>query len=118
MTTIYILECFSDKFLLLISFAAIKEVFGAGKEKPFITANKSQIGHSLGAIGGIEAISAVLSIYDNKVPPILNLEKIDPECQGLNYVVGQTKEAEIVTALSNSFGFGGTNATLVFRKYP
>jgi len=98
--------------------AAIKEVFGAGKEKPFITANKSQLGHSLGAIGGIEAISTVLSIYENKVPPILNLEQIDPECQGLNYVVGQTKETEIVTAVSNSFGFGGTNATLVFRKYP
>ena len=97
---------------------AIKEVFGAGKEKPFITANKSQLGHSLGAIGGIEAISTVLSIYENKVPPILNLEQIDPECQGLNYVVGQTQKTEIVTAVSNSFGFGGTNATLVFRKYP
>ena len=59
----------------------------------------------------------VLSIYNNKVPPILNLEQIDPECQGLNYVIGQTKEAKIDTALSNSFGFGGTNATLIFRKY-
>jgi 3-oxoacyl-(acyl-carrier-protein) synthase len=47
----------------------------------------------------------------------LNLEQIDPECQGLNYVIGQTKEAKIVTALSNSFGFGGTNATLIFRNY-
>jgi 3-oxoacyl-[acyl-carrier-protein] synthase II len=96
---------------------AIKEVFGSDKERPFITANKSQLGHSLGAIGGIEAISTVLSVYDNKVPPILNLEQIDPECQGLNYVRGETKQATIDTALSNSFGFGGTNATLIFRKY-
>jgi 3-oxoacyl-[acyl-carrier-protein] synthase II len=96
---------------------AIKEVFGSDKERPFITANKSQLGHSLGAIGGIEAISTVLSVYNNKVPPILNLEQIDPGCQGLNYVYGEAKQAKIDTALSNSFGFGGTNATLIFRKY-
>ncbi|MBW2644427.1 MAG: beta-ketoacyl-[acyl-carrier-protein] synthase II, partial [Deltaproteobacteria bacterium] len=96
---------------------AIMEVFGSDREKPFITANKSQLGHALGAIGGIEAISSVLSIHDSKVPPILNLEQIDPGCQGLNYVRGETKQAEINTALSNSFGFGGTNATLIFRKY-
>ncbi|MGD8449772.1 MAG: beta-ketoacyl-[acyl-carrier-protein] synthase II, partial [Desulfobacterales bacterium] len=96
---------------------AIKEVFGSDRERPFITANKSQIGHSLGAIGGIEAILSVLSICDNKVPPILNLEQIDPECRGLNYVYGATKEAKIDTVLCNSFGFGGTNATLIFRKY-
>ena len=96
---------------------AIKKVFGSDGERPFITANKSQLGHSLGAIGGIEAISTVLSVYNNKVPPILNMEKIDPGCQGLNYVRGETKQAKIDTALSNSFGFGGTNATLIFRKY-
>ncbi len=96
---------------------AIKEVFGSDRERPFITANKSQLGHALGAIGGIEAISSVLSVYDNKVPPILNLEQIDPECQGLNYVHGEAKQTKIDTALSNSFGFGGTNATLIFRKY-
>ncbi len=96
---------------------AIMEVFGAGRERPFITANKSQIGHSLGAIGGIEAILSVLSIFDDKVPPILNLEQIDPECQGLNYVHGETKEVKIDTVLCNSFGFGGTNASLIFRKF-
>ena len=96
---------------------AVKEVFGADRERPLITANKSQLGHSLGAIGGIEAISSVLSIYDTKVPPILNLEQVDQECQGLNYVREQSKETKINVALSNSFGFGGTNATLIFRKY-
>jgi 3-oxoacyl-[acyl-carrier-protein] synthase II len=96
---------------------ALKEVFGVGKERPFITANKSQLGHSLGAIGGIEAISSVLSIYNNQIPLILNLEQIDPECEGLNYVMGQSKAVDVNIALSNSFGFGGTNATLIFRKY-
>ena len=96
---------------------AIKEVFGTNQEKPMITANKSQLGHALGAIGGIEAISSVLSLYYNKVPPILNLEKVDPECEGLNYVKEQTVQTNIDIALSNSFGFGGTNATLIFRKY-
>jgi 3-oxoacyl-[acyl-carrier-protein] synthase II len=96
---------------------AIMEVFGVNKDKPLITANKSQLGHSLGAVGGIEAISCVLSICNNQVPPILNLEQVDEECQGLNYVRGQAKQAEIDVALSNSFGFGGTNATLIFRKY-
>jgi 3-oxoacyl-[acyl-carrier-protein] synthase II len=96
---------------------ALKEVFGVGKERPFITANKSQLGHSLGAIGGIEAISSVLSIYNNQIPLILNLEQIDPECEGLNYVMGQSKAVDVNIALSNSFGFGGTNATLIFRRY-
>ena len=74
---------------------AILEVFGVDKDKPLITANKSQLGHSLGAVGGIEAISCVLSICNNQVPPILNLEQVDEECQGLNYVRGKTKQAEI-----------------------
>jgi 3-oxoacyl-[acyl-carrier-protein] synthase II len=96
---------------------AIKRVFGAGKERPYITANKSQLGHSLGAVGGIEAISSVLSVYDNKIPPILNLEQVDPECEGLNYIRGRAKAVDVNVVLSNSFGFGGTNATLIFRKY-
>jgi 3-oxoacyl-[acyl-carrier-protein] synthase II len=96
---------------------AIKKVFGEGKERPYITANKSQLGHSLGAVGGIEAISSVLSVHDDKIPPILNLEQIDPECEGLSYVRGQSKAVDINVVVSNSFGFGGTNATLVFRKY-
>jgi 3-oxoacyl-[acyl-carrier-protein] synthase II len=96
---------------------ALREVFGSGKERPYITANKSQLGHSLGAVGGIETVSSILSIYHNQIPPILNLEEVDQECEGLNYVMGQTKAVDVNVVLSNSFGFGGTNATLIFRKY-
>lgn len=96
---------------------AIMEVFGKDKEKPLITANKSQLGHSLGAIGGIETISSILSICHQQAPPILNLDQIDPACLGLNYIRGQAQKAQINTVLSNSFGFGGTNATLIFREY-
>jgi len=96
---------------------AIKAVFGTGGEKPFITANKSQIGHSLGAVGAIEAATSVLSIRDNIIPPILNLEEIDEECKGLNYVTAKALEAQVDVAMTNSFGFGGTNATLIFKRY-
>lgn len=96
---------------------ALKEVFGVGNEKPFVTANKSQLGHSLGAVGAIEAALCVLSIRDNIVPPILNLDSIDEECKGLHYVSGQARKAQIDIVLTNSFGFGGTNATLIFTRY-
>jgi len=96
---------------------AIIEVFGSDQERPFITANKSQVGHSLGAIGAIEAVLSVLSIRDNIVPPILNLDNLDEECKGLNYAGTKAYEAQIDVVLSNSFGFGGTNATLIFKRY-
>ena len=96
---------------------AIKEIFGADKEKPLITASKSQLGHSLGTIGAIEAALCVLSIRDNVVPPILNLDQTDEECKGLNYVTGQAQKAQIDVVMTNSFGFGGTNATLIFRRF-
>ncbi|MFC1828560.1 beta-ketoacyl-ACP synthase II [Thermodesulfobacteriota bacterium] len=96
---------------------AIKTVFGTGREKPLITASKSQLGHSLGAVGAMEAVLCVLSIRDSIVPPVLNLEKIDEQCKGLNYVRGKSKKADINVVLSNSFGFGGTNASLIFRKH-
>jgi 3-oxoacyl-[acyl-carrier-protein] synthase II len=96
---------------------AMKEVFGSGGEKPFITATKSQIGHSLGAVGAIEAAFCVLSIRDNTIPPILNLEEIDEDCKGLNYVTVKALKAQVDVALTNSFGFGGTNATLIFRRF-
>ena len=97
--------------------AAILEIFGSGGDRPLITANKSQLGHALGGIGGIEAVSSVLSIYNQRVPPILNLDNIDPGCSGLSFVRDHSKPARIDTVLSNSFGFGGTNATLIFRKF-
>ena len=95
---------------------AIMEVFGRSSSGPIITANKSQIGHSLGAAGAIEAVLTVLSMEHSKVPSILNLESPSEDCGGLNYVTNQSKVSDINIAISNSFGFGGTNACLVFRK--
>jgi 3-oxoacyl-[acyl-carrier-protein] synthase II len=96
---------------------AITKVFGCNNGKPLITANKSQIGHALGAAGGIEAVLTVLSVSNDTVPPTLNLEDIADGCRGLNYVSGQPREQEINVAISNSFGFGGTNACLAFKKH-
>jgi len=95
---------------------AIMEVFGQGSNGPLVTANKSQIGHSLGAAGAIEAVLTVLSIRNSIVPPISNLEHPSEECKGLNYVRGQSTLSPINSAISNSFGFGGTNACLILRK--
>lgn len=96
---------------------AISKVFGSNNGRPVITANKSQIGHALGAAGAIEAVLTVLSISDNIVPPILNLEQPIEEYVDLNYVRGKAKSMEVNVAISNSFGFGGTNACLTFRKF-
>ena len=96
---------------------AVSAIFGVDRARPLITANKSQLGHSLGAIGAIEAALCVLSIRDQIVPPILNLEQIDEECRGLNYVRHQAQAAKIDVVSTNSFGFGGTNASLIFRRF-
>ena len=96
---------------------AINKLFGHNNGRPVITANKSQIGHALGAAGAIEAALTVLSISDDIVPPILNLDHPIEEYEKLNYVRGKAKSVEVNVAVSNSFGFGGTNACLVFRKF-
>ncbi|MBM4275997.1 MAG: beta-ketoacyl-[acyl-carrier-protein] synthase II, partial [Deltaproteobacteria bacterium] len=74
-------------------------------------------GHLLGAAGAVEAIFSVLAIRDSMVPPTINLDEVDPECEGLDYVRHQARPADIRYALSNSFGFGGTNASLVFKRF-
>ena len=73
------------------------------------------IGHLLGAAGGVEAVVTTMSVYQQKAPPTINLHDQDPECD-LDYVPNTARDVEINAALSNSFGFGGTNATLVFKK--
>jgi 3-oxoacyl-[acyl-carrier-protein] synthase II len=80
-----------------------------------MSSTKSMTGHLLGAAGGIEAIFTALAIKDQVAPPTINIFNQDPECD-LDYVAGTAREMEINYALSNSFGFGGTNATLVLAK--
>ncbi len=96
--------------------AAIKKVFGDHAYKLAVSSTKSMTGHLLGAAGGVEAVISVLTVMNNIVPPTINLDNPDPECD-LDYVPHEARELEIDCVLSNSFGFGGTNACLAFRKY-
>ena len=95
---------------------AIKRVFGAHAAKLAVSSTKSMTGHLLGGAGGLEAGIAVLALRDQILPPTINLENPDPDCD-LDYVPNQSRRATIEYALSNSFGFGGTNAALLFRRY-
>jgi 3-oxoacyl-[acyl-carrier-protein] synthase II len=103
---------YNDKFETL----AIKRVFGEHARKLAVSSTKSMTGHLLGAAGGIEAIATVLAIHHGILPPTINYEKPDPDCD-LDYVPNQARKQDVEVALSNAFGFGGTNATLAFRKY-
>jgi 3-oxoacyl-[acyl-carrier-protein] synthase II len=94
---------------------AIKRTFGEQAHKIPISSTKSMTGHLLGASGGIESIFTVLSIKNGVVPPTINYENHDPDCD-LDYVPNQSRQVDIRYALTNSFGFGGTNATLLFQK--
>ena len=82
-----------------------------------ITANKSMLGHTLGAAGAIEAIATVMALRDGCVPPTINLTDPDPEAEGLDIVTGEAKRLDMAVGLSNSFGFGGQNTALVFRRW-
>ena len=96
--------------------AAIKSVFGKRAYEMPVSSTKSMTGHLLGAAGGIEAIFSVLSIKNGVIPPTINYEFQDAECD-LDYVPNKSRAANVDIAMSNSFGFGGTNACLVFKKY-
>jgi 3-oxoacyl-[acyl-carrier-protein] synthase II len=96
---------------------AIKAVFKDRAHKIPVSATKSMTGHLLGAAGGIEAVFLTLAIHDGILPPTINYENIDEECD-LDYVPNMARKQNITTGMSNSFGFGGTNATLIFKKYP
>lgn len=95
---------------------ALKTVFGDHACRLAISANKSQLGHLLCAAGGIEMVLTVLALERSRLPPTLNLEHPDPQCD-LDYVPGSSRSAKISVALSNSFGFGGQNATLAVRRW-
>ena len=94
---------------------AIESVFGEHANKLAVSSTKSMIGHLLGAAGAVEAIFSVLAIRDNIAPPTINLDNPDPACR-LDYVPHQARPMKIDVALSNSFGFGGTNGSLIFKR--
>jgi 3-oxoacyl-[acyl-carrier-protein] synthase II len=95
---------------------AIKNVFGQHAYELCVSSTKSMTGHLLGASGGVEGAICALSIFNGIVPPTINLEEPDPECD-LDYVPNSSRPLDINVVISNSFGFGGTNACIVLKKY-
>ncbi|MCP4069771.1 MAG: beta-ketoacyl-[acyl-carrier-protein] synthase II, partial [Phycisphaeraceae bacterium] len=92
---------------------ALRRVFGAGIDQVAVSATKSMTGHLLGAAGAVEGILTIRALETGKLPPTVNLDDPDPDC-ALDHVVGKARDAQVSAALSNSFGFGGTNASLIF----
>jgi 3-oxoacyl-(acyl-carrier-protein) synthase len=104
---------YNDKF----ESVAIKAVFGDhAKNGLAVSSTKSMTGHALGAAGGIEAVFSVKALHEKKLPPTINYEFPDPDCD-LDYIPNVPRDAEVEYVLSNSFGFGGTNASLVFKRF-
>jgi len=103
---------YNDKFETL----AIKQVFGEHSKNLAVSSTKSMTGHALGAAGGIEAVFSVLALHEKVLPPTTNYEFPDPDCD-LDYIPNEARQAEVEYVLSNSFGFGGTNACLIFKRF-
>ncbi|MBV8089756.1 MAG: beta-ketoacyl-ACP synthase II, partial [Alphaproteobacteria bacterium] len=96
---------------------AVKQLFGEHAYRLSMSSTKSAIGHLLGAAGSVESIFSIMAIRDGVVPPTLNLDSPSPSCD-IDLVAKQAKERRVRYALSNSFGFGGTNASLIFAGPP
>ena len=94
----------------------MKTIFGDHAYKLSISSTKSQLGHSLGASGGIELILSAKAIAESTIPPTINLDTPDPDCD-LDYTPNTPKQREIKYAMSNSFGFGGHNASIIIKKF-
>jgi 3-oxoacyl-[acyl-carrier-protein] synthase II len=105
----------STHFNDLYETMAIRSVFGTHADKLMVSSTKSMTGHLLGAAGGIEAIFSLMAMQNSVVPPTINYNEPDPECN-LDYVPNTARDAKVDYAMSNSFGFGGTNASLLFKK--
>ena len=105
----------STPFNDLYESMAIRTVFGSHADKLMVSSTKSMTGHLLGAAGGIEAVFSLLTMQNSVVPPTINYHEPDPECN-LDYVPNTARDAKVEYAMSNSFGFGGTNASLLFKK--
>ena len=95
---------------------AIKAAMGDAAKKTVVNSTKSMTGHTLGAAGGIESVFTVLALHHQKSPPTINLDNQDPECD-LDYCANTARDLKIEVAMKNNFGFGGTNGTLVFKKF-
>ena len=94
---------------------AVKATFGPQARKVAISSTKSQLGHLLGASGGVEAVVTAMSVWRNLIPPTINLTDPDPECD-LDYTPHRARDLKVTYAMSNSFGFGGHNASLLIKK--
>ncbi len=103
---------FADK----VESQAIRQALGAAAAKTAVSSTKSMTGHLLGAAGGVEAVFTVLALSTGTLPPTINCDHVDPECD-LDYIPHRARHATVRAAMSNSFGFGGTNACLVFARY-
>jgi 3-oxoacyl-[acyl-carrier-protein] synthase II len=106
----------STPFNDLCETQAVRSVFNSHSDNLMISSTKSMTGHLLGAAGAVEAIFTALAIQHSVLPPTINYDTPDPECD-LDYVPNEAREGEVMYALSNSFGFGGTNGTLVFKRF-
>lgn len=103
----------NDKFETL----AIKQVFGEHAYKVLVSSTKSELGHMMGAAGAVEAMACILAMRDGIIPPTINYETPDPDCD-LDYCVNRPRRAKIDVALSNSMGLGGHNSCIILRRYP
>jgi len=95
---------------------AIRTVFGAHSDRLAVSSTKSMTGHMLGAAGGVEALFAALAIRDGVVPPTINLDRPDPDCD-LDYVPHTARRQAVRAAMSNTFGFGGVNAVVILKEF-
>jgi 3-oxoacyl-(acyl-carrier-protein) synthase len=97
--------------------AAIINLFGDHARKIMVSSTKSMTGHTLGAAGAIESIVTIKSLQNGVLHPTMNLDNVDPECQGVDHIIGAVREVQMEYAISNSLGFGGHNASICLRRY-